>query len=181
MTTIIFVDGALAATGLAIWRDDQISVRTIYTAAHAPPEERWAHIGAQLWPIVGEDTLVGLEGVFSGAKMAGTGLQLAMLHGTLRMGLHYRAIPFLVIDPQAIKQYAVGVGNATKREMIAATSRMRLKFNVGDEHQADALWGLAMTLDHYGAPLCDTSPAGRKAMARTVWPTWAPVREVAWR
>lgn len=180
MTTIIGVDGALADTGLAVWRDGQINVRTIHTHPGGPPEPRWAHIGAQLWPIVGPDTLVVLEGVFSGAKMAGTALALAMLHSTLRLGLHYRRVPFAIVDPIGLKQYAVGVGKASDREMIAATSRLRLKFAVGDDHQADALFLVAAALDHYGQPMCDTFPAGRKAMQRIVWPEFS-IGQEAWR
>jgi Holliday junction resolvasome RuvABC endonuclease subunit len=183
MTTIIGVDGALAKTGLAVWRDGLINVRTIHTAAGGPPEPRWATIGEQIWPIIAEDphsTLILLEAVFAGAKMLGTALDLAMLHGTLRLGMHYRKVPFAIIDAQAIKQYAVGVGKASPREMIAATSRLRLKFHVGDDHQADGLFEVAMALDHYGAPMCDTFPAGRKALERVVWPKFTLGQE-AWR
>lgn len=187
MTTIIGVDGALADTGLAIWCDGAFAVRTLHTAPGGPPEPRWAAIGAALWPMATRDpgnTLVVLEGVFVGAKMAGTAIELAMLHGTLRMGLHYRQIPFAVVDVMAVKQYAMGVGRASKREMVAATSRLRLGFNVADDHQADALWLVAMALDQYGAPLCDTSNAGRRAVGRTVWPAFSliePGLVPAWR
>lgn len=180
MTTIITLDAALAATGIVVWRDGDLSVRTVKTQPHQPIEARWAHIGEQVWPIVGPETLVVLEAVFSSTKIPGAGLELAMLAGTLRLGLWYRKIPFTTIDNTAVKQYATGFGKATKREMIAACSRMRLKFNVGDEHQADALWIMAMTLDHYGAPMCDTFEAGRKALPRTDWPDFSLGRE-AWR
>jgi Holliday junction resolvasome RuvABC endonuclease subunit len=173
MTQIIGVDGALADTGLAVWCDGAIAVRTIHTSPTTPLEDRWATIGGALWHIVTDDTIVALEGVFSGAKMAGTALGLAMLHGTLRLGLHYRQVPFVVIDNQAVKQYATGYGRATKREMIAACSRLRLGFEPGDDHQADALWLVAMTLDHYGAPMCAASEAGRQALARATWPTFS--------
>jgi Holliday junction resolvasome RuvABC endonuclease subunit len=183
MTTIIGIDGALAETGLAVWRNGDFSVRTVFTAPGGPVEARWAHIGAQLWPIVCQEpdhTLVTLEGVFIGAKVAGTALSLAMLHGTLRMGLHYRRIPFAVVDVQAVKQYATGAGRATKPEMIAAAvDRLKLKFRP-DEHQADALWLVSMALDHYGRPLCDMTEAGVKALGRTVWPDF-PAMEVMWR
>lgn len=172
MSTIIGVDGALANTGIAVWRNGYMTVRTIHTSP-GPPEPRWRHIGAHLWQLVDDDTLVVLEGVFVGAKVAGTALELAMLHGTLRMGLHYRQVPFAVVDNMAVKQYATGYGRSSKSEMIAATSRMRLPFTPGDDHQADALWLVAMALDHYKAPLCDTSAAGRKALARTPWPVWS--------
>lgn len=182
MTTIIGLDGALAHSGLAIKRGPTMSVRTIHTHPHDPPEARWAHIGAQLWPIVGEDTLVMLEGVFAGAKTIGTALDLAMVHGTLRMGLHYRAIPFAIVDPIALKQYAVGSGKASKQEMIAATARLQLGFTVADDHQAEGCWLVAMACDHYGMPMCDTSPAGRAALKRIKWPSdWRPKQEAAWR
>lgn len=181
MTTIVTLDGALAETGVALWRNEAISVRTIHTRHHdGPVEARWAAIGEQIWPVLGPETLVVLEGVFVSAKLAGASMDLAMLHGTLRLGLWYRKIPFAIVDPMAVKMYATGYGRATKREMIAATSRMRLGFALGDEHQADALWLLAMTLDHYGAPMCDTFEAGRKALARIAWPDFS-LGKAEWR
>lgn len=184
MTTIIGVDGALAATGLAVWRDGEVSVRTIYTASSWTPEARWAHVGEQLWPIIAQqphDTLVALEGVFAG-KVATITITLAMLHGALRLGLYYRGVPFVVIDNQAVKLYATSYGRATKKEMIAAAvDRLKLKFQP-DEHQADALWLVAMTRDNYGLPWCDMTQAGVKAMERTDWPKWRSLApEVAWR
>lgn len=175
MTTIIGVDGALANTGLAVWRDGLISVRTIHTPP-GPPEPRWRYILSQLHPLltdIDSPTLVVLEAVFVGAKVAGTALDLAMLHGCIRLAVALREIPLVVVDCQAVKQYACGIGRATPREMIAATSRLRLGFNIEDDHQADALFMVAMALHHYDAPMCDTFPAGHKAMARTKWPRFS--------
>jgi Holliday junction resolvasome RuvABC endonuclease subunit len=184
MTTIIGLDGALAASGLAVWRDGEVSVRTIYTASAWTPEARWAHIGEQLWPIIAkepQDTLVALEGVFAG-KVATITISLAMVQAAIRLGLHYRGIPFVVIDNQAVKMYATSAGRATKKEMIAAAvDRLKLKF-LPDEHQADALWLVAMTTDHYGKPMCDMTQAGVKAMERQEWPKWrALAPAVTWR
>lgn len=175
MTTIIGIDGALAATGLAVWRDGRVAVRTIHTSPELPHEERWRHIGSQIWPAIQEgQTLAVIEGVFAGTKVLRTALDLAMVQATIRVGLHRRGVPFAIVDPQAPKQYACGVGRASKAEMVAATSRLRLAFHVGDDHQADALWEVAMAADWYGQPMCDTSDAGRKALARINWPKWTP-------
>lgn len=178
MTTIIGVDAALANTGIAIWRDGLMSVTTIHTAP-GMPEERWQYIGDRVWAMARKDpdTIVALEAVFVGAKMMGTALELAYLHAVLRMGLFRLDVPVVVVDAMAVKQYAVGVGRATPREMIAATSRLRLGFEVGDDHQADAAFLVALALDHYGMPMCQTSAAGRKALDRQSWPKgWRPAR-----
>lgn len=181
MTTIIGIDAALANTGIAVWHDGLISVQTIHTMP-GMPEERWQAIGDRVWAIARKDpdTIVALEAVFVGAKMMGTALELAYLHAVLRMGLFRLGVPVVVVDAMGVKQYAVGVGKATPREMIAATSRLRLPFHVGDDHQADAAFMVAMVLDHYEQPICDTFPAGRKALARPVWPTFSLGQE-AWR
>ena len=173
MTTIIGGDVALADTGLAIWRDGAMSVRTVHTPSGQPPEARWAYIGEQLWPLIAQDpgaTFVTIEGVFASAKTAGNSLKLAMLQGSLRLGLWYRKVPFAVVDNAAVKLYATGYGRATKTEMItAAVDRLKLSYRP-DEHQADALWLAAMTLDHFGKPICDMTETGVKAMQGTTWP-----------
>jgi Holliday junction resolvasome RuvABC endonuclease subunit len=184
MTTIVGGDVALAATGLAVWRDGEMSVRTIYTPSSAPPEARWAHIGEKLWAINAADpgqTFVTLEGVFASPKAVGNSLKLAMLQGAIRQGLWYRRIPFAVVDNTAVKLYATGYGRATKLEMItAAVDRLKLSYRP-DEHQADGLWLLAMTLDHFAKPICDMTETGVKAMAGTKWPDFAAMPPVVWR
>ena len=184
MTTIVGGDVALADSGLAVWRDGEISVRTIHTPSHDKPEARWAHIGEQLWPIIAADpgaTFVTLEGVFVNHKVPGTSLQLGYLHGAIRQGLWYRKVPFTIIDNPAVKLYATGAGRATKMEMItAAVDRLKLSYRP-DSHQADALWLLAMTLDHFGKPICDMTEAGQKAMLGTTWPEFPAMPAVVWR
>lgn len=171
MTTIVGIDGALASTGLAVWRDGRISVRTIRTFPGRPAEERWRLIGAQIWPALeAARCLTLLESVYAGEKVPRTALDLAMVHAVIRLGLHVRGVPCVLVDPQAIKQYAVGSGRAGKQEMVDATARIGLGWKVGDDHQADALWLVAMALDHYGSPLCSASDAGREALRRLAWP-----------
>lgn len=170
MTTIVGIDGALANTGLAVWRDDRVSTRTIRTFPGRPAEERWRLIASQIWPAIEGRCLCVIEGVFSGDRVPRTALDLAMVHAVIRLGLHVRGVPCVVVDPQAIKQYAIGSGKAGKQEMVDATARIGLGWKVGDDHQADALWMVAMALDRYGSPICDTSAAGRKALQRINWP-----------
>lgn len=175
MTAILGIDGALASSGLLHWQDGKFNAATVHTDPMLSAEGRWSQVITNVTRRVRLDpeTLVILEGVFVGGKsLAGTALELAYLHGALRARLYDIGVPFVVVNNQAIKLYATGHGRATKAEMIGETARLGLKFNVGDDHQADALWMVAMTLHHYGLPLCTTSDAGLKALRGIDWPDW---------
>lgn len=171
VTTVIGIDGSLTATGLAVWRDGRFTSRTIHTAPGVPVEDRWRYICGHIWPAITTHCVAAIEGVFKGAK-GRQALDLAMVHAVIRYGLHARAVQFAIVDPQAIKQYATGKGNASKDEVIAAAEQ-RLGATIGDHNQADSLWLVAMTLHHYGRPMCSTTPAQAAVLDRISWPEWS--------
>lgn len=170
VTTVVGIDGSLTATGLAVWRDGRFTSRTIHTSPGIPVEDRWRYICGHIWPAITSHCVCAIEGVFKGAK-GRQALDLAMVHAVIRYGLHARATQFAIVDPQAIKQYATGKGNAGKDEVIAA-AKLRLGASVGDDNQADSLWLVAMTLHRYGAPMCDTTKAQADVLGRIDWPQW---------
>jgi Holliday junction resolvasome RuvABC endonuclease subunit len=170
VTTIVGLDGALTRSGLAVWRDGRVTMRTIHTAPHEPAEVRWRRICGQVWPVLSSHCFVLIEGVFKGAK-GRVALDLAMLHGVIRNGLHARAIPFAIADNTQIKQYATGNGHATKQQM-EDMARLRLGVQPGDDNQADAVWMVAMVRHRYGAPMCDTTKTQADVLDRINWPQW---------
>ena len=170
VTTVVGLDGALSHSGLAVWRDGRITMRTIHTSPHEAAEVRWRRICGQIWPALSSHCLVVLEAVFRGAK-GRTALDLAMIHGVIRNGLHARGIPFAIADNTHIKQYATGTGSAAKQAM-EDSARMRLGLRPGDDHQADAAWMVAMALHRYGAPMCDTTKTQADVLGRITWPQW---------
>jgi Holliday junction resolvasome RuvABC endonuclease subunit len=170
VTTVVGFDGALTSSGLAVWRDGRITMATIHTSAHDPMEVRWRQLCGQLWPVLSSHCLVLLEGVFKGAR-GRVALDLAMVHGVIRNGLHARAVPFAIADNTQIKQYATGNGSAGKEQMVDM-ARVRLGLQPGDSHQADAAWMAAMVLHRYGAPMCSTTKRQADVLGRIDWPQW---------
>jgi Holliday junction resolvasome RuvABC endonuclease subunit len=95
---------------------------------------------------------------------------VAELHGVIKMHLadhgHDQAT---YIAPASVKKYATGKGNADKMAMLsAAVQRLGYTGSSGDE--VDALWLLAMGLDHLGTPLCTMPAVNRAALDKVVWP-----------
>jgi Holliday junction resolvasome RuvABC endonuclease subunit len=169
--TVIGFDGSLTSSGLAVWNDGLWTLDTIRTHPDAPSlEDRWRTITGQLWPRITRHTLVVVEGVFRGLK-GGAVLDLAMLHGIIRHGLHTRAVPFAVVNTKHLKQYATGNGNAGKQQMVQAAMD-RLHVPVSSHDQADAIWLAAMGLHRYGQPLCPTTAVQAAAAAAARWPQW---------
>ena len=101
----------------------------------------------------------------------------------LRYGLHARGVPFGVVRPTELKQFACGTGNADKPAMVqmaAATYGAGANLPMGAwkptwplsdvdavSHEADALWCLAMGLYHLY--LSDWSPTAEH-LAHTMSP-----------
>jgi Holliday junction resolvasome RuvABC endonuclease subunit len=168
--TVIGFDGSLSAAGLAIWHDGLWTFDTVHSPSSMPAEQRWRVIAGRLWPRITGHTLVVVEGVYAGAK-GRTALDLAMLHGVIRDGLHGRHVPFAVPNNRSVKLFATGGGNAAKQEMVD-TARARLGIAVSDHNQADAAWAAALGLHHYGRPLCPITTAQRAAVTATDWPAW---------
>ena len=154
VTTVIGIDAALAATGVAVWRDGRFYLDTIRTSPDTTPRPaRWRQITAPIWPCVTTNTLAVVEAVFQGAK-GDTALRLAELHGVILDGLYGRGVPYVVVNDKQLKKYATNSGAADKALMLAtARSQLRHVAYPNDDNQADALWLLAMGLHRYGLAL----------------------------
>lgn len=159
VTTILGIDPAIRATGIARWRDGRLSTQTVIPTVSWPDERAFRFIGAHVWPLIETSAraFVVLEAPFVGRNGA-TALRLAGLSYHLRIGLWSRQIPFAVVSPAALKKFATGSGGSGKSEVITAAN---LTFNgVGTDlnpwkpladdpqHEADALWAMTLGLYH---------------------------------
>ncbi len=119
-------------------------------------------------------------------------LAVGMAHGVIRALLAEFSVPVARINPQLLKMFATGSGNAGKLTMTAAANRQRRATwpsedgytNITDDNQADAWWlremglwrhgvrgGLDLTVDEFLHPAqirdrCVADSKGAK------WPGW---------
>ena len=103
--------------------------------------------------------LVALEGYAFGRPNQAH--QIGELGGTVRLELWRRGMPYLVVQPNVVKQYATGKGNAGKEQMLADAIR-RLGYQGSSFDEADARWVHAVVMEAAGAPVVDM-PQGHVA------------------
>jgi Holliday junction resolvasome RuvABC endonuclease subunit len=86
--------------------------------------------------------------------------------------------PTAIVPPNNRAQYATGLGDANKREVIASVAELFPWFNVGRRpglaDEADALVLAAMGCDWAGEPLVVVPAKHRAALDGCVWPTLPP-------
>lgn len=96
--------------------------------------------------------------------------QIGELGGVIRLALYTHNIAYVEIAPSALKKYATGKGNAPKEAVLAAAFQ-RLGYAGYDHNESDALWLLAMALDHYGMEEAPQVPKiNREALVKVGWP-----------
>jgi Holliday junction resolvasome RuvABC endonuclease subunit len=83
--------------------------------------------------------LVMVEGPFISRNNSSGAMLLAGLHYVVRVALLSNGTPFLAPQPQLVKMFATGRGNAPKLDVIKALIRHGV--DPGDDNQADA-WTL---------------------------------------
>ena len=162
-TTILGIDPSIRRTGVARWRDGVMSTMTVATDESQPIEARMRWTMAHIWPLITTRTFVVLEAPYVTSNGA-TSMMLAGLHYVLRYGLYARGVPFGVVRPANLKQWACDSGNADKPAMVqmaAATfgpgagllmGAWKPAWPVSDvdmvNDEADALWCMHMGLYH---------------------------------
>lgn len=108
-----------------------------------------------------------IEDIYEGGTSAA---RLGMLHGVIRVFLHWLDIPTVLVAPATLKKYATGKGNATKPDMRMALYK-RAGLDLNDDNQVDASWLYSMAMDHYGFPAGFDLPAAQRAcMDKVDWP-----------
>lgn len=90
--------------------------------------------------------------------------------------------PLIVVPPSTVKLYASGMGNANKREVIAAAKRdlsgweIRKTSKTGkvlatdDDNKADAAWLMAIACHLVGQPLVEVTPYRERALEKLILP-----------
>jgi crossover junction endodeoxyribonuclease RuvC len=113
--------------------------------------------------------IVAVEG-YSFASQASHAHSLGELGGIVRWNLWARKIPFVVIPPSNLKQFATGKGNAKKEEVLAAAIRA-LGYLGHSNDEADAIWLWHMAAARYGQSVLMTLTGPReKALSKIEWP-----------
>jgi crossover junction endodeoxyribonuclease RuvC len=168
------LDVSLTATGYAVSCAGGIADCGVLEPGKLRGVERLAWLGDRLAGLVSEHepTICVLEGYAFGRPNQAH--QLGEAGGTVRLTLHRAAVPVVEIAPALVKLYATGKGNASKEAVLAEAVR-RLRYPGSSTDEADALWLLAMTLDHYGMPPAAMPQSNRTALGRVNWPQLSEV------
>lgn len=166
MIAVLALDLSLTSTGWARSCDGAVEYGVLRTTKRGP--ERLIALRDRIVALlpVGVMTLVLVE---DGVVRSSAAKVLGELHGVVKVALHESRICPALVSPAALKKYATGKGNADKLAVLsAAVQRLRYTGSSGDE--ADALWLLAIGLEHLGRPLAPMPAVNRDALAKVVWP-----------
>lgn len=194
MSYVAAIDGACGATGHLEWRDGHvITCRTIKTPTSMLDQQRWDTIADEVYPssavMWGEPTLIMIEQPY-GQSISG---QAVLLNGGLFAVITHQlwkaGVPFVVVQPSQLKQYATGMGDANKKREVVPAVRERYAGVIPPlrtEDECDAAAMLAMALDYYGRPLCPVPDKNREVLyakhtgrhklagqPKIQWPEWS--------
>lgn len=167
---VVGIDPSLTGTGLA---------GAGWTVRLTPPKNldgvrrmKWLR-AATLDYLKGTDLVVveGVSFMSNGAYAA----ESAGWHWVLRLALDTYGLAWVEVPPASVKKYAVGRGNATKEDVLAAAIRRLPGFTASTTDEADAGWLRAMALDGLGYPQVVMPEAHRVALAKIAWPELAGV------
>lgn len=163
---ILALDLSLRATGWARERDGVV-VSGVLATGNLRGCRRLDSVARAAISLAVEDPavhLVALEGyAFSRSNQAH---QIGELGGTVRLELWRRGMPYIVVQPNVVKQYATGKGNAGKEQMLADAIR-RLGYQGSSFDEADARWIHAVVMEAAGAPVVDVPRAHAAAVTAT--------------
>src|SRR5215471_7114758 len=127
--------------------------------------------------------LVVLEGLPMHMQNSASILDLAGLGMLVRHALWGAGVPYALVNPTLLKQYATGNAKADKTAMVAAAYRaMPPAATVTNHDVADAMWLCDAGCRHYDHPLCELPPVQaavlsalakrgrRRGLTLIVWP-----------
>lgn len=165
-------DLALTRTGWAIgkFREHSAVTDVGHLDGRSRGTQRLDQIERDLRPVWRGADLVVLEGYAFSKGASGHAHGIGELGGIMRLAWWRSGVPFVEVNPSALKKYATGKGNAPKESVLAAAIR-RLDYGGDDHNDADALWLLTMALDHYGLETARVPEAHRAGLVAVQWPT----------
>lgn len=172
---VLGLDLSLTSTGIASnigggWTD------TIRPRAKMRGLDRLTHIrGRVLDHATGVDLVV-VEGPSYGSSGAGSheraGLWWLVVHALSR-----RNVAYAIASPKSRAQYATGMGDANKREVVAAITAYFPWFDatrrVGLDDECDALALAALGADWLGVPMVAMPQTHRAGLTGVEWPALA--------
>lgn len=184
-------DTSLTATGFA-WPNGTTRThgRTGLTSFTTAPGERASELSALAGELLDHLTirspslnplqLVALEGLpTSGTK---TDAERCYLWWRLVEKLQLHGVPVIAVPPTTVKLYMTGLGNANKREVIAAvkaelpgweickTSKAGKPLTTDDDNKADAVVLMAIASHLMGHPLVTVTPYRERALEKLILP-----------
>ncbi|MDG4791894.1 crossover junction endodeoxyribonuclease RuvC [Micromonospora sp. WMMD1102] len=178
----VAIDLALRATGLS-WTCDHHAkpkpgTRTVW-ADRLAGHQRIHHILTDVAAAIAcRPHIVAIEAMYAGTGKGGTPLRLAELHGVVTHFLWTKKVPYVYVEPQQIKIYVTGNGNADKTQVTEAViAEYGHLAHVGTEHEADSFGLLALAAHAYDAPLTTVlNPKRTRAITSVRWPDLAGAR-----
>jgi Holliday junction resolvasome RuvABC endonuclease subunit len=172
MTYVSAIDPACGATGHLAWRDGEIiACKTIKTPTSMMDQQRWDVIANAVFPddasIWGEPALIMIEQPYGQSISGQTVLLNGGLFAVITHQLWQAGVPFVIVQPSQLKQYATGMGDANKKREVVPAIRERyagILPPLRTEDECDAAAMLAMALDYYGRPLCTVPDKNREVL-----------------
>ena len=165
------LDLSLTGTGFCQKRGDVFTIETVSTKPKdfKTDLDRLAYIrDALLRKIPADVRMICVEDFYvpSNKMQLGSAIKLAMLGTVIRMTLHERDIPFVIIAPSQLKKFVTGKGTGEK-SMILREVFKRWGINAADDNQADATV-LAYLAEALVASLTDAVPKFQIEVIKTV-------------
>lgn len=165
MTRVIGVDPSITATGIAL-------PDGTYKVTGGPAEMGEARLAVIFEDVdfaclVHKPHLAVIEGPFVGQK--NNTVQLAMVHGVVRLALQKHGVPYAVIAPSALKKYATGDGGATKPDMRMVLYK-RTGIDERNDNVIDAIFLQAAGLQVVGKPSIKLPAAQVATLSKIDWP-----------
>lgn len=138
----IGLDLSLTGTGFAFKRGSVVTLDTIKTVPKdfANDLDRLIHIRDSILGQLHHSTaLICIEDFFTpqNSFQIGAAISLAMLGTAVRLALHERQIPFVIVSPPQVKKFVTGKGVGQK-SMILKEVYKRWGIEAKDDNQADA-------------------------------------------
>lgn len=184
---IVGLDLSLTATGIAVTHDQlgtpwpacrTVSPRkrpSVNIIDHQRLHETFQAVAASM---ACNPDLVVIEFLPHVQGTGGVPLRLAELHGALKHWLFAHGHRYVDVEPQHLKTWATGNGNA-KKELVRAdiTARYGGRLHIGSTDEADSVAAMTLGLAAYGQPLMDRDGSeisvpvkNRAAIGRVRWP-----------
>lgn len=185
---IVGLDPSLTSTGIATWRDGEVTIQKIETsgAADATLLERHRRLHNLRLDIGlachGADVVL-IEGPSHGApRQRGTfdrnGLWWLVVdwfgNYCSETAEHGRkdatGVPIVEVPPATLKKYATGNGSAGKEAMLVAAVRRFPDVPVNTNDEADAMWLLAIGCQHLGQSIVEVPKVNLTFLSKIEWP-----------